>query len=88
MRYKDQKLEGLRFNEPSNPSWGVKPGKGSGRIVLSALVFDNARLLGFGIDVLLPKKETTKQCAFTIAIFSKTDMSITRFYSYKMSDCK
>ena len=52
LRYKSKNLQQLRFNAEDNWSFGInKKGKGDGRIVLSALVPDFSRLLGFGIDV-------------------------------------
>ena len=50
MHYNDKQLSTARF--PTNQSFGInKMGKDQGRIIFSALIDDETRLLGFGIDV-------------------------------------
>ena len=77
MRFKDKWMDSLKFNDKNNPSFGIdKSGNGQGRIILSALVDDETRLLGFGIDVKLPNGVETRQCSFTVAIFDNSEMKI------------
>ena len=86
MRYRNKEFSHLRFSKADNPSFGINSkGKGAGRIVLSAIVDDDTRLLAFGIDVNKPRKKD-KKCDFTVAYFIGY-AKIIEFYSYPISVC-